>query len=96
MSRIVLLLMAISLCCYGLYCAYHMHAFIGSGHYWSNPWFYKAHASLFARKLTDEQAAEIRAKAKAGEPHIRIAREFGVSRQTVYIILQGKTHKRGT
>jgi DNA invertase Pin-like site-specific DNA recombinase len=47
------------------------------------------------RKLTDEQAAEIRAKAKAGEPHIRIAREFGVSRQTVYIILQGKTHKRG-
>jgi len=33
---------------YGLYCGWRMGAFIGTGHYWSNPWFYKGHACLFA------------------------------------------------
>jgi hypothetical protein len=48
MKRILLFLTGLGLALYGLHCAIHMKAFIGSGHYWSNPWFYKAHASLFA------------------------------------------------
>ncbi len=44
--RILLLLTCMGICVYGLYC--HMHTFIGTGHYWSNVWFYKAHACLFA------------------------------------------------
>jgi hypothetical protein len=32
---------------YGLYCSVHMHEYIGTGQYWSNSWFYKAHACLF-------------------------------------------------
>lgn len=43
-----MILLALYLCGYGLYCAGHMHDYIGTGHYWSNPWFYKAHATLFA------------------------------------------------
>ena len=42
-----LVLLGLFLCGYGLHCAMHMHDYIGSGHYWSNPWFYKAHAALF-------------------------------------------------
>jgi len=45
------------------------------------------------KKLTEEQAAEIRKQYKAGKEQVRIAREFGVSRQTIYVILHGKTHK---
>lgn len=46
--RLLLLSTCIGLCLYGLYCAFRMDEFIGTGHYWSNPWFYKAHAALFA------------------------------------------------
>ena len=41
-------LLGLFLCGYGVFCVVHMHAYIGTGHYWSNPWFYKAHAVLFA------------------------------------------------
>jgi DNA invertase Pin-like site-specific DNA recombinase len=34
--------------------------------------------------LTDEQAGELRARLAAGEPVTALAKEFGVSRQTVY------------
>ena len=34
--------------------------------------------------LTDEQASELRARLAAGEPVTALAKEFGVSRQTVY------------
>lgn len=34
--------------------------------------------------LSDQQADELRARVAAGEPVTRLAREFGVSRQTVY------------
>ena len=40
-------LFGLFLCGYGIHCALHMHAYIGTGNYWSNPWFYKAHAVLF-------------------------------------------------
>lgn len=46
--RLLFSLACIALCVYGLYCGYRMYAFIGTGHYWSNPWFYKGHACLFA------------------------------------------------
>jgi hypothetical protein len=45
--RVVLLLIGLALCGYGLYCWTHMGVYVGTGHYWSNPWFYKAHACLF-------------------------------------------------
>jgi hypothetical protein len=44
----VLLIVASGLASYGLYCGAHMLKFIGTDQYWSNPWFYKAHACLFA------------------------------------------------
>jgi hypothetical protein len=44
----LMLLISLSLATYGLYCWVHMRAFIGTGHYWSNVWFYKSHACLFA------------------------------------------------
>lgn len=46
--RFLLLLTCLGLSIYGLYCALHMRAYIGTGYYWSNPWFYKGHACLFA------------------------------------------------
>jgi DNA invertase Pin-like site-specific DNA recombinase len=45
------------------------------------------------RKLTDEQAAEIRKQYKEGKRPIRIAKEFHVSTQTVWNIAHGRTHK---
>lgn len=57
--RLLCLLTCLGLCIYGLHCATKMSAFIGTGHYWSNPWFYKANAAFFAvialRALTPEQ-----------------------------------------
>jgi hypothetical protein len=47
-KRVTLLLVALGLCTYGLYCAWHMRLYIGTAQYWSNPWFYKAHACLAA------------------------------------------------
>lgn len=40
-------------------------------------------------KLTDDQAAELRRRKDAGERVADLAREFGVSRQTVYSYLAG-------
>ena len=39
-------------------------------------------------KLTDEQAAQIRSKAASGEKKAVIAREFGISRETLYQYLK--------
>ena len=46
--RLLRLLISLGLAIYGLICSFHMGTFIGTGHYWSNPWFYKGHACLFA------------------------------------------------
>ncbi len=40
------------------------------------------------RSLTSEQVNVIRARAAAGEPKASLAREFGVSRQTLYQYLR--------
>lgn len=47
-------LVGICLCAYGFYCALHMREYIGTGYYWSNPWFYKstvAFAAVIALRL---------------------------------------------
>jgi hypothetical protein len=44
--HILMLLFMLALCVYGLYCAWYMHGYIGTGHYWSNSWFWKGHATL--------------------------------------------------
>jgi hypothetical protein len=44
---VLMVLLGLFLCGYGIHCVLHMHQYIGTGHYWSNPWFYKAHAALF-------------------------------------------------
>lgn len=41
-----------------------------------------------APSLSSDQAEAIRARAAAGEPKAALAREFGISRQTVYTYLQ--------
>lgn len=40
-------------------------------------------------KLTEEQAVSLRAKVAAGEPKAAVAREFGISRETLYQYLAG-------
>jgi DNA invertase Pin-like site-specific DNA recombinase len=47
--------------------------------------------------LTDEQARQLRQRAAAGERKSLLAREFGVSRETVYSYLRGEaiTSRRG-
>jgi len=45
--HVLMALLGLFLCGYGIHCAIHMHQYIGTGHYWSNPWFYKGHAALF-------------------------------------------------
>jgi len=41
------------------------------------------------RTLTDEQMTALRERVAAGEPKARLAREFGISRETVYQYLRG-------
>jgi hypothetical protein len=41
-------LLGIFLCGYGIHCAAHMHDYIGTGHYFTNPWFWKGNATLAA------------------------------------------------
>ncbi len=43
------------------------------------------------RTLTDEQITRLRERAGAGEPKARLAREFGISRETVYQYLRAET-----
>jgi len=45
--RTIMALVGLGLCVYGLHCTFHMWGYVGTGQYWSNPWFYKAHAALF-------------------------------------------------
>ena len=40
------------------------------------------------RSLSDEQVVRLQARAAAGEPKSRLAKEFGVSRETVYQYLR--------
>ena len=40
------------------------------------------------RTLTDEQIIDLRERVAAGEPKARLAREFGISRETVYQYLR--------
>ncbi len=42
------------------------------------------------RTLTDEQATDLRERVVAGEPKARLAREFGISRETVYQYLRAQ------
>ena len=48
-----------------------------------------------APKLDQEQVAEVRQLVNAGIPKARIARDLGVSRQTLYTALAGKGRYRG-
>jgi len=48
----------------------------------------------YAAKLTDADVARIRAR--AGEPHLSIARDFGVNSSTVRSIILGHTWKQPT
>lgn len=43
-----LAVLGLGVCVYALICAKHMYGYIGTGQYWSNPWFFKAHACIFA------------------------------------------------
>jgi DNA invertase Pin-like site-specific DNA recombinase len=40
------------------------------------------------KALTDEQAAALRRRVQAGEPKAQLAREFGISRETLYQYLR--------
>lgn len=44
----VMLLAGLAMCAYAIHCALHMREYIGTPEYWSNIWFWKAHAALFA------------------------------------------------
>jgi group I intron endonuclease len=44
------------------------------------------------RKLTDDQVLQIVARRKAGEPMLKIAESFGVSRRVIRAILSGETY----
>jgi hypothetical protein len=46
--HLLMALLGLFLCGYGIHCVVHMHEYAGTGHYWSNPWFYKGHAALFS------------------------------------------------
>jgi len=50
----------------------------------------KARGAYRGRKriLSDEQISELRQRAAAGEPKVHLAREFGISRETVYQCLR--------
>ncbi|MEI7100791.1 helix-turn-helix domain-containing protein, partial [Klebsiella pneumoniae] len=41
-----------------------------------------------SRALADEQAATLRQRATAGEPKAQLAREFNISRETLYQYLR--------
>jgi DNA invertase Pin-like site-specific DNA recombinase len=45
------------------------------------------------RKLTDEQAAEIRRQYQAGKRPKLIAKQFSISYATIWMITHGRTHK---
>ncbi|MEU7764466.1 recombinase family protein [Nocardia sp. NPDC049190] len=53
----------------------------------------KARGAYTGRKpaLTPEQAAQLRARSAAGVPKVALAREFGISRETVYTYLRAET-----
>ncbi|WP_444543277.1 helix-turn-helix domain-containing protein [Marinobacterium nitratireducens] len=44
--------------------------------------------ALSKKALTDEQAAALWRRVKAGEPKAKLAREFGISRETLYQYLR--------
>jgi DNA invertase Pin-like site-specific DNA recombinase len=46
----------------------------------------KRHGAYCGRKrsLNDEQIAELRRRLEAGEPKVKVARDFGISRRTLY------------
>lgn len=49
-------------------------------------------ASLASRKLTQEQAEEIRRRHAAGELKSRLAEEFGIAFATLHMLLKGETY----
>jgi len=53
----------------------------------------KARGAYRGRKriLSEDRIAELRQRAAAGEPKARLAREFGISRETVYQYLRAGT-----
>jgi len=44
--KVLLALIGIALCAYGVYCTLHMHKYIGTGHYFTNPWMLKSTACI--------------------------------------------------
>jgi len=54
----------------------------------------KARGAYRGRKriLSEDRIAELRQRAAAGEPKARLAREFGISRETVYQYLRAGTY----
>lgn len=47
MLYLMMALLGLFLCGYGVHCVLHFREFIGTDSYWTNPWFYKASAVLF-------------------------------------------------
>ncbi len=45
------------------------------------------------RKLTDEQVTDLRARADTGETYVSLASRFGVSKSTVYYIVNRQTYR---
>jgi hypothetical protein len=62
-----LALLGIFLCGYGIHCAQHMHEYIGTGHYFSNVWFWKGHAALAGVIATYLAMGLIRDRSKDGK-----------------------------
>jgi DNA invertase Pin-like site-specific DNA recombinase len=48
------------------------------------------------KSLTDQQIVDLQERAKAGEQKARLAREFGISRETVYQYLRTRAAPTGT
>jgi len=51
--RILVVLAALGLSVYAIHCWLNMQQYIGTDHYWWNPWFFKAHACLIGIIILD-------------------------------------------
>lgn len=54
----------------------------------------KGRNSLVMARLTEDQVIVIRDRAARGEPQAVLAREFGVSRSAIHLLVHGKKWKR--
>lgn len=75
-------------------CCNPKHLFLGSRKNNNDDMQSKGRASI-QQKLSTDQANEVRARARAGEPTRELAMEFGVSQACVCNIRAGRTRKEG-